>query len=108
MEIQTSQSHVLGKLQLQQKNLENHEGFREVLETMACLPLYHSKLATIRKDMVSIAERTSKMKKRPQKLETKRHRLDSKNAKEREQERIREERLRARPSSTLVEADAEP
>lgn len=72
---------------------------------MSLLPMYQGKLVAIRKDMAAISEKTARMKKRLEKLEGKKLKLDTKAAKEAEQARMLEESLRARPASDLVSMD---
>mmetsp|Transcript_4101 Transcript_4101/g.10348 ORF Transcript_4101/g.10348 Transcript_4101/m.10348 type:complete len:171 (-) Transcript_4101:98-610(-) len=97
LETRDSQQAIITALEEQENALKEDQRFQEVIETMSLLSLYHNKLLTIRKDMVQIAEKTSKMKKRLQKLESKKVKMATKHAKEQEEARLQEERLRARP-----------
>eukprot|EP00041_Stephanoeca_diplocostata_P004106 m.40870 g.40870 ORF g.40870 m.40870 type:complete len:162 (-) comp14870_c0_seq1:117-602(-) len=101
-EIALAQQAILDDLMKQGHVINDDPEFIEVIETMSQLPLYHTKLITIRKEMMSIADKTTRMKKRVQKLETKREKYDHRVAQEREQERQREESLRALPVAELT------
>eukprot|EP00038_Savillea_parva_P016041 m.15662 g.15662 ORF g.15662 m.15662 type:complete len:142 (+) comp3300_c0_seq1:257-682(+) len=57
LEIRESQQSVIESLEAQSTALKDDPNFQEVLETMALLPFFHGKLLTVRKDMMSIAEK---------------------------------------------------
>lgn len=101
-EISQSQQLVLTELAAQGTVLQDDPAFQEVVETMSQLPVYHQKLLGIRKDMLAIVDKTGKMKKRVQKLEIKREKVDQRNALDREKEKKWEESLLAKPSGELV------
>lgn len=100
-EISQSQQLVLTELAAQGTVLQDDPAFQEVIETMSQLPVFHQKLLNIRKDMLAIVDKTGKMKKRVQKLEIKREKVDQKHALDREKEKKWEESLLAKPSGEL-------
>lgn len=63
---------------------------------MGQLPMYNAKLASVKKDMISIVDKTARMKRRTEKLKQKREKIDRQDMLAKERERMREEGLRAK------------
>eukprot|EP00729_Bicosta_minor_P001323 gene1323-30756_t len=67
-EVSRNQAALLDTLSEQAKVLRDNEEFKRVMSTMADVPMYHSKLVGIKKEMVAIIEKSNKMMKRVEKL----------------------------------------
>ncbi|XP_011149967.1 biogenesis of lysosome-related organelles complex 1 subunit 6 isoform X3 [Harpegnathos saltator] len=97
LELTSKQETVLAQMQSENKKI--NETFEDVdlNDMFATIKVYQGKLASIRKEMISIHERTSKLKKRALRLQQIKQKEALNKEQQREQELRREQELIARP-----------
>eukprot|EP00056_Hartaetosiga_gracilis_P023084 m.35060 g.35060 ORF g.35060 m.35060 type:complete len:221 (-) comp9985_c0_seq2:243-905(-) len=96
-EISEAQRELLTTVREEQTLLVDNEAFASVAAVMAKIPLYSHKIDTIRKDMVSLQEKSKKLKKRADKLALKRTQRAEDEAKRQRHAIERERKLAAKP-----------
>ncbi|EGD76283.1 hypothetical protein PTSG_00986 [Salpingoeca rosetta] len=101
-EIVESQEELVARVSEESSNVATNKALEEVALVMSQVPTYTQKLVQIRKDMVSLHEKSNRMKKRAEKLALQQSTQAQRAAQQAEQERQRERRLQARPVEDVL------
>eukprot|EP00043_Microstomoeca_roanoka_P028090 m.16842 g.16842 ORF g.16842 m.16842 type:complete len:244 (+) comp8165_c1_seq1:693-1424(+) len=96
-EVVAAQEQLVQRIQAEKIQIADNAALDEIAHVMSQLPAYTAKLVQVRKDMVALCEKSSKLKKRAEKLTLRKSKADMQAAIHAEEERQREERLLARP-----------
>ncbi|XP_077269006.1 biogenesis of lysosomal organelles complex 1 subunit pallidin [Temnothorax americanus] len=98
-ELTSKQEALLARMQLENKKI--HETFEDIdlNDMFSAVKIYQGKLAVVRKEMINIHERTSKLKKRVLRLQQIKQKEAMNREQQREQELRREQELIGRSTS---------
>ncbi|EZA58776.1 hypothetical protein DMN91_008691 [Ooceraea biroi] len=96
-ELTNKQEALLTRMQLKNKKIEETFEDVDLHDMFATIKVYQGKLALIRKEMINIHERTSKLKKRALRLQQIKQKEALNKEQQREQELRREQELIGRP-----------
>eukprot|EP00730_Choanoeca_flexa_P011602 TRINITY_DN27232_c0_g1_i1.p1 TRINITY_DN27232_c0_g1~~TRINITY_DN27232_c0_g1_i1.p1 ORF type:complete len:187 (+),score=51.79 TRINITY_DN27232_c0_g1_i1:44-604(+) len=104
-EVSTAQKELLALVESHAEPLCSNRSLKEVEEILSKVPAYTAKLTQVRKDMLALHERSSKLKKRALKAKDAHDQKLQNESKAREKQQAKEDALIAQPADAIIKAD---